>query len=355
MFSNSYHDPIEFLVNRKYPDFPFLTVLKKQGKEINPEQKERYTKADAYQKVLRSKTTEEIAELYKNEQRKWFSEMELKNEMALQRLLEARADYGIWSKVAYWTLDEAISLSFGLNPNIVNWETIKSHINTSPFAKKYEEIRFLAYRAKIAQQLGDPTLPESFIVWAKDNEIEFPEELEEKIIARGGNTESWKTRYKELFEKYKKRTEEYEELLNLNISSNKEIEDLRNQLNEIKERDKRKEINKQPNNTSGVTRSRNVARICFAAVCIDKFNWDEDPSAVGKIRTRILNNVMNGKVKGDDETIRGYLEKGREDIKKIRLLYEGEEISDQEILELLLEGSKDFKNRLWTYQLKNTF
>jgi len=49
----------------------------------------------------------------------------------------ANADFSHWSKATYWTLDEAIALSFGKAPEVVKWESVQSLVGVSPFAFQY--------------------------------------------------------------------------------------------------------------------------------------------------------------------------------------------------------------------------
>ncbi len=110
----------------------------------------------------------------------------------------ANADFEHWSKAAHWTLDEAIALSFGKCPERVSWSKISPYSHNSPFVLRYSRIRDLAHRAAQWEKLFDPVLPVIFVRWAKENDIEFPDVLADKVRARGGNLVDWKSRYQEL-------------------------------------------------------------------------------------------------------------------------------------------------------------
>ena len=44
----------------------------------------------------------------------------------------AAADFEHWSKLAHWTLDEAVALSFGKAPERVNWEAVSKYLQLLP-------------------------------------------------------------------------------------------------------------------------------------------------------------------------------------------------------------------------------
>ena len=67
----------------------------------------------------------------------------------------ADADFEHWSKAAYWTLDEAVALSFGKSPEIVNWKVVEPDQEVSRFARRYALLRDLAQRAKAVERLHD--------------------------------------------------------------------------------------------------------------------------------------------------------------------------------------------------------
>lgn len=110
---------------------------------------------------------------------------------------EAAADFDFWSKAAYWTIDEAVALSLGKQPQAVNWETVKPHLNASPFAVEFERRRMLASRAKDTNQLADGNLPGFFLAWAARNRIDIPPELIEAVEGHGHQIADWKTAYDE--------------------------------------------------------------------------------------------------------------------------------------------------------------
>ena len=132
----------------------------------------------AYKAELREKSPEELKALY---------EQEMSDDL----------DFEYWGKAAYWTLDEAIALSFGKNPQVVNWKKVERYVNVSPFVVQYAKIRDLALRAKNLQQLRDPLLPGMFLVWLERNKIDYPPQLKEQVTAWGHQNADWKSKYDE--------------------------------------------------------------------------------------------------------------------------------------------------------------
>ncbi|MEO1281973.1 MAG: hypothetical protein AAFV69_09585 [Pseudomonadota bacterium] len=119
-------------------------------------------------------------------------------------LPSANADFHHYCKCAYWTLDEAIALSFGRAPEIVNWKSISPHKAISPFARDYAARRDLAHRALTAGQLYDPVLPGIFLNWAKTLEIEIAPDLMAVAERQNISLRGWK----ELYDDLKKNSQE---------------------------------------------------------------------------------------------------------------------------------------------------
>ncbi|MBQ4853748.1 hypothetical protein IMW82_03515 [Rhodanobacter sp. B2A1Ga4] len=105
----------------------------------------------------------------------------------------AVADLSYWGKMALWTLEEAIALSLGKSPNVVNWSAVNgdgdSHIRVSlrdsPFRREYARRRQLTSRAAAAYELSDPIKPEAFLSWSLNTFDSVPAELIEQVRAMG--------------------------------------------------------------------------------------------------------------------------------------------------------------------------
>ncbi len=127
-------------------------------------------------------------------------------------LPHAAADFDHWSKMEYWSLDEAVALSMGKAPEVVSWDKIKAFKEVSPFVRQYARLRDLTERAKVAQKLFDAVLPTIFIRWADNNEIAVPAELRERVTKRKGTLGDWKKNYEQLNAMYGERMQEWVDL-----------------------------------------------------------------------------------------------------------------------------------------------
>ena len=167
--------------------------------------------AEKYMLELSALKTSQLHKLYEDELAKYINEIE-KNSFFNKK--QAIADFDYWSKMAQWTISEAVALSLGKNPEVVNPESLKSTIfPLSPFVRQYQQLSKLANRAVLSQMLFDPVYPSIFVKWVKENDISFPEELYEKVMARRGNYVDWKKMYEDLLEKNNKNVELANEMI----------------------------------------------------------------------------------------------------------------------------------------------
>lgn len=200
----SQKDRTEYLVFRKFPlaralDFP--TSLNDgcgRPTQASPQLREALA---AYRAELASLSSEEIVSRYNSEkQREYQIAVEKTAQEERERFFNqpyAAADFEHWSRLAHWTLDEAVALSFGKSPERVNWEKILKFLQLSPFAVQYSRRREMALRAAQWNQLYDPVLPGIFLAWAKRLDIDVPSELVEAVQKRGLQIADWKSLYEQ--------------------------------------------------------------------------------------------------------------------------------------------------------------
>lgn len=217
-------NPIELLVVSKFPK-SLCNESNAKAFGLTPAQfQQQRQDVEAYRQELKERTADEIQTLLDECRAQYQEEQEEKARAEVQKkdLAEKQyffnqppstADFDYWSKAKHWTLDEAIALSFGKDPEIVNWKSVSPLTNISSFAKKYERLRGLALRAVPWKELFDPILPSLFIAWAKRNDISFPEELEEKAIRYGGRATDWKAAYEKLREETSAEKATYEKYI----------------------------------------------------------------------------------------------------------------------------------------------
>jgi hypothetical protein len=151
----------------------------------------------SYRAELAALTPEELIARYNAEQQRNYDEIVAKAEKDERERFfnqpHSAANFVHWSKMAHWSLDEAIALSFGKAPELVNWPTVSKYLSSSRFAVEYGQRRELAMRAAHWKQLYDPVLPGIFLAWAKRTDISVPPELTEAVENRGVQVADWKS------------------------------------------------------------------------------------------------------------------------------------------------------------------
>ena len=90
---------------------------------------------------------------------------------------DAQADFEHWSRAEYWTSDEAVAISFGKNPKVVNGETLKNHRGKAQFADDYFARCDLLDRAIEKDRLPIKIPPADFFAWAHQLAIPIPPAL----------------------------------------------------------------------------------------------------------------------------------------------------------------------------------
>jgi hypothetical protein len=165
-------------------------------------------KLDQYVRELKSLTQEELEALYYTElNRKVAQERARAEAEEAERFFNqpySNADFDHWSKMAYWTIEEAIALSLGKNPEYVDWKKIESYKQVSPLVRDYSKRRDLAKRAVAIKQLTDGVIPGFFLGWANRNELSTPEELVQLVEKRGQAIADWPTLLKNCQDEHSK-------------------------------------------------------------------------------------------------------------------------------------------------------
>ena len=209
MRPNPLLDPVDYLVRRRFPDYEGITARPipafgglSMGGITAEYRTERMALIKAFREEMLALPREDLAERVAAEQEKQRQEVvDRANREERARFFHyprADADFSHWSKATYWTLDEAIALSFGKAPEVVKWENVQPLVNVSPFAQQYSRVRDLARRATTARVLYDPVLPGVYLAWARRNEIAIPDELTRMVESRGVVVGDWKDNYDQL-------------------------------------------------------------------------------------------------------------------------------------------------------------
>jgi hypothetical protein len=195
-------DPIEFLVCRKYPHPPWGESSDLTTPSSVNERQEQLAARDAYRQELEALEPAHIAARCAEERKRDDAERKAKAELVEKALFfhqpSANADFEHWSRASYWTLEEAVALSFGKTPTVVNSNSLSLYTRMSAFAANYTQRLELAKRAAWAKQLWEPSYPSIFLAWANRMEIAVAPELVEAVKARGIQIADWKSLYDDL-------------------------------------------------------------------------------------------------------------------------------------------------------------
>lgn len=191
--------PVQYLVRARYPTARFEDSPTLSLSDLDPERLREQNDADAYAEELRQLDRSELFKLIdeqRNRDKETAREKAQREEQARPfNRPQANADFAYWSRMSYWTIDEAVALSLGRDPNIANWKYIQSIVKISPFAAEFAAKRELAIRAKVMGQLWDSTNPAIFLAWAERMNFDVPGALTDAVRALGHQIADWKTLY----------------------------------------------------------------------------------------------------------------------------------------------------------------
>jgi predicted nucleic acid-binding Zn ribbon protein len=197
-------DPIAYLIRRKF--YCGQTGLERFGIDrlLAMASHSQRKAVEAYRRELQARRPEELSALVDAELARQASEEEPQPHQTDQdrffNLPGAKADFDRWSRLPLWSLEGAVALWFGKDPNVVTWKRVEPHLQFSPFAAEYRRIRELAYDARERQLLDDYAEPDDFIAWAKRAGIPFPADLVAAVSANE-TVDYWRMRYYRLEER----------------------------------------------------------------------------------------------------------------------------------------------------------
>lgn len=111
---------------------------------------------------------------------------------------DAEVDLEHWSRVAYWTLDEAAALSLGKDPRKVDSQKLRGLGRETRFSIDYAARLQILERAHSVGQLRLHTPLTMFLLWIERTKFTMPETLIEaaNVIHEPGL--NWKTKYQNL-------------------------------------------------------------------------------------------------------------------------------------------------------------
>lgn len=193
---------IDYFVARK---FGFIATLAPALATLRNERNvmlDKNAEIEAYKATLRNMPESELLTLHKRslaqdgENKKRTAILEEQNRF--YNHASANADFDHWSRAAYWTIDEAIALSFGKEPEVVMWQKIEPLKDKTSFAKSFAKRRDLANRARLTKKLSEPVVPALFLIWANEMNIELPTALVSEIEKLSAKITNWEAAYQKL-------------------------------------------------------------------------------------------------------------------------------------------------------------
>lgn len=193
--------PYEYLILRKFQGIDWRQRHAPPGTRLNwlptDEQVTQQKEVEEYEAFLRAMPQDDFAVLLADERRREGAERIaiIRKEEAdrLYNRPDAQADFKHWAKQSYWTVEEAVSLSFGKNPKVVHWDRLKSFTQIWPFAREYEGRLDQFNRAVWAKQIWSHTYPNLLLAWAARMGFEMPQQLVAEVEALGLQIADWKT------------------------------------------------------------------------------------------------------------------------------------------------------------------
>jgi hypothetical protein len=197
-------DPFSFLINQKFP--ALVSLADEELRRISPELENQYRDAECHSREyfleLCAMDWATMQALLREEKSKVIRQ----NVETAIRLDESRffnesfaaLDLDHWSKISYWTADEAVALSLEKDPRVVTWDAIEEYATQSVFVFVFAERRELVRRAIEAGQLMERNTPPAFLAWALRTRFYMPIALVEAVSSLGNQIADWKTEYDRL-------------------------------------------------------------------------------------------------------------------------------------------------------------
>jgi hypothetical protein len=193
---------VEYLVDAKYPRPPRIFI---GGKPVGGVYSDASGASDnaeraSYRVELLELTEAALEELFQQTQdaiKRLRDLAATKRDDKLFNNEEQLANLRLWAQKAYWSLDEAIALLLGKNPDFVNLESVRSapRYPISPFVERYKELHTLVNRAVATKDLSLKVFPRRFIAWAVRLDLECPDELKLAVKKYALSDLSWKDLY----------------------------------------------------------------------------------------------------------------------------------------------------------------
>jgi tRNA(Phe) wybutosine-synthesizing methylase Tyw3 len=336
-------DSINYLLRRKFGSLAPPPVRSTSGLgsiRIPPQTQGHYESIEQYRNELTALSPEDFNSLYEAERARE-AQLYLEKRRADEDARPfnqpwANLDVDYWSKISFWTLEEAVAISLNKDPRRVKWDSLKSITNVSDFAAKFEAKLMLVERAKEMGQLWAKTTPSVFLAWAKRTRFEMPVELVETAKSLGVQVADWKTYYDEqvkvaeaaraeiraLNEKSISTSQEYIAFIDQMSATQKEIDKTQNdrmnllkqQLSEAIKKIEALELERKPKTTpTSELNPRVKDTLLKMIIAMATDNYGYVPSQLRSPFPKELSDLLVARgLDVTDETIRKYLKEAAE-------------------------------------------
>ncbi|UVC09595.1 hypothetical protein IHQ71_02915 [Rhizobium sp. TH2] len=207
MYPNVRHwedDPVGFVVDRLFPDLHVFA--REEYWEQYPEHKNRFEKAkadaDRFIDSIAAMPPGQFFQILESEKQKSMDErVQLVLNLDKDRFfndVRANTDWDYWSKISYWTAEEAVAISFGKDPRAVTLEKISRYEGNSIFVASFHAQLELIKRAVEVGQLNEKNTPPYLLGWAERTGFLMHPMAFDAVKARGLQIADWKTEYDKL-------------------------------------------------------------------------------------------------------------------------------------------------------------
>jgi|TARA_B110000908_G_scaffold122098_1_gene143192 hypothetical protein len=241
-------------------------------------------------------------------------------------------DYAFWLRTAYWTSEEGAALALGIDPKLIDNQTLNGLCLESDLHRKYKQLCELATRAKKIGRLEELANPIAFLEWVQA--IDFTKIPEDIQVARthsifhsysitvsddGAEPFSSIIDYKKSYEGLEKT---YYKLL-------KEVEEReRDQWEEQEFEDKKISLYKNGSKSRVFDeRQRKTMLKILLSLAVNKFRFNPNNKRSSASKNIASTTELCG-LSVTDETIRDHLKSAVAEYPQIRNLFEEAEISE---------------------------
>lgn len=197
-------DPIGYLMRRKFPPRDRTPRIYNPNALTQTPPEQRSPEATMHLFNLKLLSTSQLrlaaAEERAREVAEWVTSAAADDRTQFFSQPNALPDLNHWARMDFWSLEEALALSFGKAPEVLTARRVTGLSPYSPFAVEYRRRTEVARRAIVANQMWESVRPSTFLRWAQRKGMNPPAELVEAVEAAGGDLRDWQDFYSKLKE-----------------------------------------------------------------------------------------------------------------------------------------------------------